>query len=396
MTTSLKRLLLWLSGAPEEHGAPDDVPATTPAAATPVAAPADPAVEFLAAAPSPEPATVAALPVTDTLLDTREVHVPAEPINDATAYGVAIVPADVPPGATYWQAVRVHHLTPAENHGNHHIFLDALDEGGNRINGARARITWPGGEQTITVDKPLNEPGANFPLWKWQIAAAQMLDLPSDQVVNMHTGHPDEPPGTGNTLFHHSFQVDFQRAVKAAAAAGSVLSGAVTNGAGRRVLLTLDGEIVGQTNVDAAGEYRFENVAAGVYVLVVEGAGVYSSPVTVDGAQPVTVDLTVPPLLPEDKVMERYVLFGAPASSRTAVYLAQARDALFSYQPTFGFSPEEAERAQNVVIVGELQDVSQAVEDSLVAAETRVERVQGTAAQIAAGLERILNPGGPV
>lgn len=53
-------------------------------------------------------------------------------------------------------------------------------------------------------------------------------------------------------------------------------------------------------------------------------------------------------------------------------------------------------RAQHVVIVGELQDISQAVEASLVAAGSRVERVQGTAAQIAAGLERILNPGGPV
>ncbi|HRX05048.1 MAG TPA: carboxypeptidase-like regulatory domain-containing protein, partial [Anaerolineae bacterium] len=323
MTTSLKRLLLWLSGAPEEPLVADAVTATppaTPAAVTPVAAPAEPALEYLAATPATGPVPVAALPAKETLLDTREVHVPAEPINDATAYGVEIVPADVPPGTPYWQGIRVHHLTSAENHGNHHIFLDALDEGGNRIFGAKAHITWPGGEQTITVDKPLNEPGTNFPLWKWQVAAAQMLDMPSDRVVNMHTGHPDEPPGTGNTLFHHSFQVDFQRATKGATA-GSIISGEVANGAGRRVLLTLDGEIVGQTNVDAAGEYRFENVAAGVYVLVVEGAGVYSSPVTVDGSQAVTVNLVVPPVMQEGKVMERYVLFGEPASSRTAVYL---------------------------------------------------------------------------
>lgn len=397
MTTSLKRLLLWLSGAPEEALTPAEEAVTAPTAAPPAAAvaaaPADPAVEFLAATPGPVP--VAALPTKETLLDTREIHVTGDPINDATAYGVEVVPADVPAGATYWQAIRVHHLTPAENHGNHHIFLDALDEGGNRINGARARITWPGGEQTITIDKPLNEPGANFPLWKWQVAAAQMLDLPSDKVVNMHTGHPDEPPGAGNTLFHHSFQVDFQRTVKAAAA-GSVISGNVTNGVGRRVLLTLDGEIIAQANVDAAGVYRFANVAAGVYVLVVEGAGVYSSPVTVDGSQAVTVDLEVPPPLPAGKVLERYVLFGAPASPRTAVYLSQARDALVSYLPTFGFDPQEARHAQNVVIVGELQDISQQVEDSLLAAETRVERVQGDAAQIAAGLEQILNPGGPV
>jgi len=46
---------------------------------------------------------------------------PQEPINDAAAYGVAIEPATVPPNAWYWQAVRVHHLTPEENGGNHHI-----------------------------------------------------------------------------------------------------------------------------------------------------------------------------------------------------------------------------------------------------------------------------------
>ncbi|MEZ4766874.1 MAG: carboxypeptidase-like regulatory domain-containing protein [Caldilineales bacterium] len=393
MTTSLKRLLLWLSGAPEEHVATAEGDQSTQAAPPPPT-PAGPAVEFLAA--TPEPVPVAALPANDTLLDTREVHVPAEPINDATAYGVEIVPVDVPVGTTYWRAIRVHHLTPAENHGNHHIFLDALDEAGNRIMGAKARVTWPAGEQTITVDKPPSEPGANFPMWKWQICAVEMLDLPSDQVVNMHTGHPDEPPGTGNTLFHHSFQVDFQRAVKAPSDTGSVISGTVTNGGGHRVLLTLDGEIVARSDVDAAGGYRFENVPAGEYVLVVEGAGVYSDPVTVDGEQPVVVNLEVPPPLQEGKVMDRYVLFGAPGSPRTAVYLSQARPALLSYQPTFGFDPAEAAYAQNVVVVGGLQDVSQTAEDSLIAAGSRVERIQGSPAQIAAGLERILNPGGPV
>ncbi len=393
MTTSLKRLLLWLSGAPEEHLTTDDGAtqkvddADLPPATV---APTDPAVEYLSG--TPEPVPVAALPAKDTLLDTQEVHVPTEPVNDATAYGVAIVPVDVPVGATYWRAIRVHHLTPAENHGNHHIFLNALDEAGNRIMGAKAHVTWPGGEQTITVDKPSNEPGANFPLWKWQIAAVEMLDLPSDQIVNLHTGHPDEPPGTGNTLFHHSFLVDFQRAVKAVSSSGSTISGAVTNGEGRRVLLTLDGEIVARSDVDAAGEYRFEEVAAGEYVLVVEGTGVYSSPVTVDGSQAITVDLAVPPPLPAGKVMERYLLFGPPASPRTAVYLSLARQALTAYQPTFGFDAQEAAHAQNVVIIGELQDVSQTVEDSLVAAEVAVERLQGTPQQIATGLERILNP----
>ena len=395
MTTSLKRLLLWLSGAPEEQRVPDEGAAQgADKAAPPPAAPVEPAVEFLAATPAPVP--VAALPVNETTLDAQEVHVTVEPINDATAYGVEITAAEVLPGAAYWRAIRVHHLTPAENHGNHHIFLDALDEAGVRIDGAKARVTWPAGEQTITVDKPPSEPGANFPMWKWQICAIEMLDLPSDQVTNLHTGHPDEPPGTGNTLFHHSFQVDFQRSVKASSSSGSVISGTVANGAGRRVLLTLDGEIIARNEVDAGGEYRFENVGAGEYVLVVEGTGVYSNPVTVDGTQAIVVDLEVPPPLPAGKVMERILVFGPPGSPRTAVYLSQARQALLTYLPTLGFDAEEAAHAQHVVIVGELQDVSQETEDALVAAGSQVERVQGDAEQVAAGLERILNLGEPV
>ena len=206
--------------------------------------------------------------------------------------------------------MRVHHLTPEENQGRHHIFLDALDEAGNRQFGAQASVTWPGGQQTITVDKPLGEPGANFPLWKWQVASVEMLGLPSDRVENLHTGHPDEPPGLNNTLFHHSFAVDFQRTVKTAAGPGPV----------------------------------------------------------------------------GDKPLTRYVLFGPPASSRTAVYLELARSYLLAQQPAVGYSADEASHAASVVIVGEPQDVSQEVEDALRQAGCQVQRVQGTPEEIVAAL----------
>jgi hypothetical protein len=235
-----------------------------------------------------------------------------EPLNDAEAYGVRVVPVEIPEGTTYWRAIRVHHLTPDENQGRHHIFLDALDEAGDRSFGAQAHVTWPGGEQTITVDKPLGEPGTNFPMWKWQICAVEMLGLPSDRVENLHTGHPDEPPGLNNTLFHHSFEVVYQRAVKGA---------------------------------------------------------------------------TEPPA--DGKIMERYILFGSPASHRTAVYLDLARSYLLAQQPALGYSVDEASLARHVVIVGELQDVSQEAEDTLRQAGCQVQRVQGTPEQIAAAFEAI-------
>lgn len=136
-------------------------------------------------------------------------------MNDAEAYGVAVQLQTLPTGTRYWKAVRIHHLLPAENHGNHHIYVDLLDEAGNRITGGQVRVTWPGGEEIVTIDKPAGEPGSNFPMWKHQVCEVIALglsgaNLPSDRVTGLHTTHPDEPPG--NTLFHHSFAIDFQQA----------------------------------------------------------------------------------------------------------------------------------------------------------------------------------------
>jgi hypothetical protein len=325
----IQRLLLLLSGAPAELAAPA-APAP-PAEDTIASEPAELAVHEPAAPPEveavqpagPEPLAAAASEPVETPEQVQPASAAVypeattmnnDPVNQAGAYGVAVVRADVPAGETYWRLVRVRHLTPDENQGRHHIFLDALDEAGARAFGAQARVTWPGGEQTITVDKPLGEPGANFPMWKWQICAVGMLGLPSDRVENLHTAHPDEPPGLGNTLFHHSFEVIYQRAV----------SGGMT-----------------------------------------------------------------PPPPPDDKLLERYVLFGPPASSRTAVYLELARGYLLARQPAFGFDAGEAIHARHVVIVGELQDVSQEAEDTLRQAGCQVQRIQGTPEQVASALRSL-------
>ncbi len=134
-------------------------------------------------------------------------------MNDASAYGVTVQQPTLPAGTLYWQAVRIHHLLPTENGSNHHIDIDLLDEAGNRVSGAQARVTWPGGEETVTIDGPANEPGGSFALWKHQVAEVTALgmpgtNLPSDRVSGLHTTHPDEAPG--NSLFNHSFAVDFQ------------------------------------------------------------------------------------------------------------------------------------------------------------------------------------------
>ncbi|MCS7221556.1 MAG: hypothetical protein RML36_11115 [Anaerolineae bacterium] len=215
-----------------------------------------------------------------------------QPINDAEAYGVRIVPVTVSPGSQLWRVTRVHHLTPQENGGRHHIFMDVLDENNRRIMGAKLRVTWQGGEQIVTVEKPLNEPGANFPMWRGQVCAVEAVGLPSDRVENLHTGHPDEAPG--NTLFHHSFLVVFQRVTVPVTRAESVLAGRVRNGSGQTVLLMRDGTELARLLLGEDERFRFTGLAAGRYIVRVAGTNVASAPIALDGQNAVEIELTLP------------------------------------------------------------------------------------------------------
>ncbi|NOZ29093.1 MAG: hypothetical protein GXP39_13735 [Chloroflexi bacterium] len=229
-----------------------------------------------------------------------------DPINDAEAYGVRVIQIDATPGEPLWRVVRVHHLTPEENGGRHHIFLDMLDEQEQRIMGAQVRVTWEGGEQIVTIDKTDEEAGADFPMWKWQVCAVEGVGLPSDRVENLHTGHPDEAPG--NTLFHHSFLVVFQRTVVSDQPSESVLAGLVRNGAGQTLVLLRGEEEVARADVGADERFRFEGLPAGTYVVRVEGMDISSDPVTLDGQDMAEIELTVP-LIPG--VIEGWVNGGA-------------------------------------------------------------------------------------
>lgn len=401
---------------------------------------------------------------------------PREAVNDAQGYGVTIAPAPVAPGAWYWQAVRVHHLSSEENGGNHHIFLDLLDSAtptdagplGGRVSGARARITWDGGEQIVTVDKPPNEPGTNFPLWKWQVCTVQALglpgeELPSDRVAGMHTGHPDE--GAGNTLFHHSFAVTFLKVrTPDAVYTDSALYGVIRHGAGRTASLVSNGGIVASQVIGPNGAFRFTDLGAGEYVVVVEGTSLRSEPVRVNGRDQSQIELTlasaesaitgrvrngagrmlsllrdgaevavqavapdesyrfaglpagafrvalagtrvVSPVVSLDgvgsasedlvapapgKLLAHYVLFGPRDRPATRAHLLLAQEYLLAFRPAFGFSPEEARGAGLVTIIAGADAVSAQVEADLAADGIPVQRVAGSAAEVAAALaERV-------
>jgi|WetSurMetagenome_2_1015567.scaffolds.fasta_scaffold394548_1 hypothetical protein len=144
-------------------------------------------------------------------------------------FGVRLVEADVAPGETYWKVIGIHHLSPTENRGDHHIYLEALDEAGVRIHAPLVWATSQFGSITepVKLEKPDAEPAGNIPMYEGNTYKASIRGLSlnasdkSDRVDNIHTNHPDEPlpaDGLGGvTNGHHSFYVVFQRTKKGAA-----------------------------------------------------------------------------------------------------------------------------------------------------------------------------------
>lgn len=159
-------------------------------------------------------------------------------VNQARAYGVRVLPTSVRPGDAYWRVVEVRHLTPPENRGKHHIYVDLIDTAGQRVaaDGLLIGWRWEGQRaeeraEPARLDKPLGEPMGNVPM-NWGANVRIWISdprRPSDAVEGLHTDWPDEPWGNEkwNTTGHHSFYVRFQLAQ-----AGAVTPGGGTGGEG--------------------------------------------------------------------------------------------------------------------------------------------------------------------
>ncbi len=145
--------------------------------------------------------------------------------NDASSFGVVIERHTPARGERFWKIIGVHHLTPEENSGNHHLYLEVLNSDGDRIKPV-AWISWGWEGQRSDEsaspargDKPDSEPIANIGIGWGQIIEASCAgrnsvfgtDGLSDKVKGIHTNHPDEDQG--NTQGHHSFYVCFQEKI---------------------------------------------------------------------------------------------------------------------------------------------------------------------------------------
>jgi hypothetical protein len=242
-----------------------------------------------------------------------------EPINDAQSkYGVRIVEADVAEGETYWQVIGVHHLLPRENFSKHNVYVEALDEQGQRVRNPIAWVgwTWQGRRSDeradpVPLDKPDAEAAGNVAVHFGQIISMWIKGLgrdgndKSDRVENLHTAHPDEPTPDGallNTLGHHSFYVVFQRTRKAVSMNDGVITGRLERGQGHKVRLLKSSQLISEQPVDAGLNFRFDNLSAGVYLLEVVGTEISQDNLRLDpNNKVINLNLALP--IPDDSVI---------------------------------------------------------------------------------------------
>ncbi len=343
----------------------------------------------------------------------------SNPLTPEAKYGVNIIKADVGEGETYWRLIGVHHLLPEENASKHNIYVDALDEQGNRVRNpiAWAGWTWEGRRPNeradpVALDKPDNETAGDIAIHFGQKASIWIKGLnrdgndKSDRVENLHTAHPDEPLPDGrklNTLGHHSFYLVFQRTRKQTQAPPEgVIAGRVDFGQGRKVRLLQNNQPAAEQALDNNLAFRFPNLPAGVYRLEVIGTNLAQDNLTISPSnKTINLNLALPAPQPQPqpqpqpgtsaKSINYYILLGPAGSRGRQTNLLLATNYILTFSPTVGFSVDEAKQARQVTIIGE--GISPADRQAIQDAGTQVEVLAGDLYAIEAKLNERIRTG---
>jgi CRP-like cAMP-binding protein len=191
---------------------PTNTPTVTPTpTATPV--PTD--------TPTPEPtATFTPVP-TNTPVPAPVVQRAAAAAPAVQAAAVAAAPPPAP--SVEWRLVSARRLSACENRGKHNIFVKVLDAAGNPVDGVMVVQANRGnpGDVLDRMASGAKGPGqAEFIMWKLAeymvfIANPDGSPASTDFAQPLHSNFADEEMcgdgQGGNTLFHNSFEVIFQR-----------------------------------------------------------------------------------------------------------------------------------------------------------------------------------------
>ena len=119
-----------------------------------------------------------------------------------------------------WRVRSVRKLSPEENRGKHNVYVDVWRNGSciRSLSAIGICYGWQDTPaQTVRLDKPMSEPGTNFPIYLGANYWVKVVDVDGNQsetVTGLTCDLPDEPMPAdglgGNARGHHSWMVEFE------------------------------------------------------------------------------------------------------------------------------------------------------------------------------------------
>ena len=125
---------------------------------------------------------------------------------------VTVEDASVAPGQQYWKLIDARWADEQESQGRHHIYVEVLDENGNRIVGQPVFVWWGDGNFTGDVeDKTPPDYGFNYMMYAAGNAYNIKVEgMPSDIVYGAGMGDLDRP----DWGIHTSIYLTYRKATK--------------------------------------------------------------------------------------------------------------------------------------------------------------------------------------
>lgn len=192
---------------------PTETPIPTPTF-TPTATPTE--------TPIPTPTFTPTATPTNTPVPTNTPR-PVRAAAQAPAAAAVQAAAPAPAPSVKYKLIEMRRLSPCENRGMHNIFIKVVDAAGNPVDGVTA-VQVPAGQNGNVLDKAVSGvkgPGLlEFVMWKGAQYGVYISDdgvnpTSSDIAQPVHSNFTDEAEcpggGGGNTLFHNSFSLVFQK-----------------------------------------------------------------------------------------------------------------------------------------------------------------------------------------
>ncbi len=123
--------------------------------------------------------------------------------------GVSLREAGVGSGQQFWRLIEVRWQNEQEGGGKHNIYVETLDEGGNRLVGIPVTVFWGDGSMTLkTEDKPAPDYAFSYPMYAaGQSYSIQAEGLPSDVLQGAGLGDQARRAWT----IHVNYILVFQR-----------------------------------------------------------------------------------------------------------------------------------------------------------------------------------------